>query len=159
METTPGSRPPLPPFTRDSATQKVRMAEDAWNTRDPERVSLAYTSDSAWRNRAEFLSGRASIVKFLQRKWAKELDYRLIKELWAFEENRIAVRFAYEWHDDSGNWFRSYGNENWEFDEYGLMRRRIASINDLPIKEADRQYRWPLGRRPDDHPGLSDLGL
>ena len=159
METTPGSRPPLPPFTRDSATQKVRMAEDAWNTRDPERVSLAYTSDSTWRNRAEFLSGRASIVKFLQRKWAKELDYRLIKELWAFEENRIAVRFAYEWHDDSGNWFRSYGNENWEFDEYGLMRRRIASINDLPIKEADRQYRWPLGRRPDDHPGLSDLGL
>ena len=159
METTPGSRPPLPPFTRDSATQKVRMAEDVWNTRDPERVSLAYTSDSTWRNRAEFLSGRASIVKFLQRKWAKELDYRLIKELWAFEENRIAVRFAYEWHDDSGNWFRSYGNENWEFDEYGLMRRRIASINDLLIKEADRQYRWPLGRRPDDHPGLSDLGL
>jgi nuclear transport factor 2 (NTF2) superfamily protein len=159
METTPGSRPPLPPFTRDSATQKVRMAEDAWNTCDPERVSLAYTSDSTWRNRAEFLSGRATIVKFLQRKWAKELDYRLIKELWAFEENRIAVRFAYEWHDDSGNWFRSYGNENWEFDEYGLMRRRIASINDLPIKEADRQYRWPLGRRPDDHPGLSDLAL
>ncbi len=159
METTPGSRPPLPPFTRDSATQKVRMAEDAWNTCDPERVSLAYTSDSTWRNRAEFLSGRATIVKFLQRKWAKELDYRLIKELWAFEENRIAVRFAYEWHDDSGNWFRSYGNENWEFDQYGLMRRRIASINDLPIKEADRQYRWPLGRRPDDHPGLSDLGL
>jgi nuclear transport factor 2 (NTF2) superfamily protein len=135
------------------------MAEDAWNTRDPERVSLAYTSDSTWRNRAEFLSGRATILKFLQRKWAKELDYRLIKELWAFEENRIAVRFAYEWHDDSGNWFRSYGNENWEFDEYGLMRRRIASINDLPIKEADRQYRWPLGRRPDDHPGLSDLAL
>jgi uncharacterized protein len=159
METTPDSRPPLPPFTRNSATQKVRMAEDAWNTCDPERVSLAYTSDSTWRNRAEFLSGRATIVKFLQRKWAKELDYRLIKELWAFEENRIAVRFAYEWHDDSGNWFRSYGNENWEFDEYGLMRRRIASINDLPIKEADRQYRWPLGRRPDDHPGLSDLAL
>jgi uncharacterized protein len=159
METTPDSRPALPPFTRDSATQKVRMAEDAWNTCDPERVSLAYTSDSTWRNRAEFLSGRATIVKFLQRKWAKELDYRLIKELWAFEENRIAVRFAYEWHDDSGNWFRSYGNENWEFDEYGLMRRRIASINDLPIKEADRQYRWSLGRRPDDHPGLSDLGL
>lgn len=159
METTQRSRPPLPPFTRDSATQKVRMAEDPWNTRDPERVSLAYTSDSTWRNRAEFLSGRATILKFLQRKWAKELDYRLIKELWAFEENRIAVRFAYEWHDDSGNWFRSYGNENWEFDEYGLMRRRIASINDLPIKEAYRQYRWPLGRRPDDHPGLSDLAL
>ncbi|MEK7235055.1 MAG: nuclear transport factor 2 family protein [Nitrospirota bacterium] len=159
MTTTPSSRPPLPPFTRDTATQKVRMAEDAWNTRDPERVSLAYTSDSTWRNRAEFLSGRAAIVQFLQRKWAKELDYRLIKELWTFRENRIAVRFAYEWHDDSGNWFRSYGNENWEFDEQGLMQRRLASINDLLIKEADRQYRWPLGRRPDDHPGLSDLGL
>ena len=153
------SRPPLPPFTRETATQKVRMAEDGWNTRDPARVSLAYTVDSVWRNRAEFLSGREAIMQFLQRKWAKELDYRLIKELWAFNENRIAVRFAYEWHDDSGNWLRAYGNENWEFDEHGLMRRRIASINDLPIKEAERKYRWPLGRRPDDHPGLSDLGL
>jgi nuclear transport factor 2 (NTF2) superfamily protein len=152
-------RPPVPPFTRESATQKVRMAEDAWNTRDPERVALAYTADSAWRNRAEFLSGREAIVEFLRRKWARELDYRLIKELWAFVENRIAVRFAYEWRDDSGFWFRSYGNENWEFDEHGLMRRRIASINDLPIGEAERRYRWPLGRRPDDHPGLSDLGL
>ena len=159
MTTNPNNRPPLPPFTRETAIQKVRMAEDGWNTRDPERVSLAYTIDSTWRNRAEFLSGRAVIVQFLQRKWAKELDYRLIKELWAFHENRIAVRFAYECHDDSGNWFRAYGNENWEFDEHGLMRRRIASINDLPIKEADRKYRWPLGRRPDDHPGLSDLGL
>ena len=159
MTANPSSRPPLPPFTRETATQKVRMAEDAWNQRDAERVSLAYTGDSTWRNRAEFLSGRESIVQFLQRKWAKELDYRLIKELWAFCENRIAVRFAYEWHDDSGNWFRSYGNENWEFDEHGLMRRRIASINDVPIRESDRQYRWPLGRRPDDHPGLSDLGL
>ena len=152
-------RPPLPPFTHQTATQKVRMAEDAWNTRDPERVSLAYTLDSTWRNRAEFFSGREAIVAFLQRKWAKELDYRLIKELWTFREARIAVRFAYEWHDDSGNWFRSYGNENWEFDQLGLMRRRIASINDLPIKEADRKYRWPLGRRPDDHAGLSELGL
>ena len=159
METTPGSRPPLPPFTRDSATQKVRMAEDAWSTRDPERVALAYTSDSTWRNRAEFLSGRATIVKFLQRKWAKELDYRLIKELWAFTGSRIAVRFAYEWHDDSGHWYRSYGNENWEFNDDGLMAVRHASINDLPIQEADRKYFWPLGRRPDDHPGLSDLGF
>lgn len=159
MTVTPTSRPPFPPFTRETAAQKVRMAEDAWNTRDPERVSLAYTVDSTWRNRAEFLSGRETIVQFLQRKWAKELDYRLIKELWAFNETRIAVRFAYEWHDDSGNWFRSYGNENWEFDEHGLMRRRIASINDLPIKEAERKYRWPLGRRPDNHPNLSDLGL
>jgi uncharacterized protein len=159
MTTTPTTRPPLPPFTRETAIQKVRMAEDGWNTRDPERVALAYTVDSTWRNRAEFLSGRAAIVQFLQRKWAKELDYRLIKEMWAFSENRIAVRFAYECHDDSGNWFRAYGNENWEFDEHGLMQRRIASINDLPIKEADRKYRWPLGRRPDDHPGLSDLGL
>jgi nuclear transport factor 2 (NTF2) superfamily protein len=153
------ARPPFPPFTRATAIQKVRMAEDGWNTRDPERVALAYTVDTVWRNRAEFLSGRAAIVQFLQRKWAKELEYRLIKELWAFHEARIAVRFAYEWHDDSGSWFRSYGNENWEFDESGLMRRRIASINDLLIKEADRKYRWPLGRRPDDHAGLSDLGL
>jgi len=153
------NRPPLPPFTRDTAIQKVRLAEDGWNSRDPERVSLVYTVDSTWRNRAEFFSGRDAIVQFLQRKWNKELDYRLIKELWAFHAERIAVRFAYEWHDDSGNWFRSYGNENWEFDEHGLMRRRIASINDLPIKEADRKYRWPLGRRPDNHPGLSELGL
>ena len=152
-------RPPLPPFASESARQKVRMAEDAWNTRDPERVCLAYTADSTWRNRAEFLSGRDAIVQFLRRKWVKELDYRLIKELWAFFENRISVRFAYEWHDDSGFWFRSYGNENWEFDEHGLMRRRIASINDLPIAETERQYRWPLGPRPADHPGLSDLGL
>jgi nuclear transport factor 2 (NTF2) superfamily protein len=152
-------RPPVPPFTRETAAQKVRMAEDGWNTRDPERVSLAYTIDTVWRNRAEFLVGREAIVHFLRRKWTRELDYRLIKELWACHENRIAVRFAYEFHDDSGTWFRSYGNENWEFDERGLMRRRIASINDLPIKEADRKYRWPLGRRPDDHPGLSDLGL
>jgi nuclear transport factor 2 (NTF2) superfamily protein len=159
MTADPGSRPPLPPFTRETAAQKVRMAEDAWNTRDPERVSLAYSVDSTWRNRAEFLSGREAIVRFLQRKWAKELDYRLIKELWAFDEARIAVRFAYEWHDDSGTWFRSYGNENWEFDEHGLMCRRIASINDLPIGEAERKYRWPLGPRPDGHPGLSDLGL
>jgi len=153
------SRPPFPPFTLDTAAQKVRLAEDAWNTRDPERVALAYTLDSTWRNRTEFLSGRAAIVQFLQRKWAKELDYRLIKELWAFHDARIAVRFAYEWHDDSGTWFRSYGNENWEFDENGLMRRRIASINDLPIEESDRKYRWPLGRRPDDHAGLSALAL
>ncbi|MGF6572150.1 hypothetical protein SAMN05443245_5905 [Paraburkholderia fungorum] len=153
------TRPPLPPFTRETAIQKVRAAEDGWNTRDPERVSLAYTVDSVWRNRAEFTNGRAEIVGLLRRKWAKELDYRLIKELWAFTDNRIAVRFAYEWHDDSNNWFRSYGNENWEFDEHGLMARRHASINDLPIREADRLYHWPLGRRPDDHPGLSDLGL
>jgi uncharacterized protein len=152
-------RPPLPPFDTESAIEKVRKAEDAWNTRDPERVSLAYTVDSVWRNRSEFFSGREAIVQFLNRKWAKELDYRLIKELWAFRENRIAVRFAYEWHDDSGNWFRSYGNENWEFDEYGLMRRRLASINDLPIRVSERKFHWPLGRRPDDHPGLSDLGL
>jgi len=153
------ARPPLPPFTRESAIQKVRLAEDAWNSRDPEKVSLAYTIDSRWRNRAEFLTGRPAIVAFLQRKWAKELDYRLIKELWAFHENRIAVRFAYECHDDSGNWYRSYGNENWEFDDEGLMRVRLASINDLPIKESERKYHWPLGRRPDDHPGLNDLGL
>jgi len=153
------ARPPLPPFDRQSAIQKVRIAEDAWNTRDPERVSLAYTVDSRWRNRAEFVNGREEIVAFLKRKWARELDYRLIKELWAFTENRIAVRFAYECHDDSGQWFRSYGNENWEFDENGLMRLRFASINDLPIKEAERKYHWPLGRRPDDHAGLSELGF
>ena len=159
MSATSPDRPPVPPFTRASAIQKVRMAEDGWNTREPERVSLAYTIDSTWRNRSEFIEGREAIVRFLQRKWAKELDYRLIKGLWAFHEARIAVRFAYEWHDDSGNWFGSYCNGNWEFDEHGLMRRRIASINDLPIKEADRKYRWPLGRRPDNHPNLSDLGL
>ncbi len=155
----PESRPPFPPFTADTARQKVRAAEDGWNGRNPERVALAYTPDSVWRNRAEFFSGRDAIVAFLRRKWARELDYRLIKELWAFTDQRIAVRFAYEWHDDSGNWFRSYGNENWEFDGNGLMRRRIASINDLPIAAGDRKYHWPLGRRPDDHPGLSDLGL
>ncbi|WP_297354832.1 nuclear transport factor 2 family protein [Paraburkholderia sp.] len=153
------TRPPVPPFTRETAIQKVRGAEDGWNTRDPERVSLAYTPQSVWRNRSEFVTGRAEIVGLLRRKWARELDYRLIKELWAFTDNRIAVRFAYEWHDDAGNWFRSYGNENWEFDEHGLMAHRHASINDLPIREADRLYHWPLGRRPDDHPGLSDLGL
>ena len=152
-------RPPLPPFDADSARSKARAAEDAWNTRDPERVALAYTADSAWRNRSEFLQGRADIVAFLTRKWARELDYRLIKEVWAQQGNRIAVRFAYEWHDDAGNWFRSYGNENWEFADSGLMQRRIASINDLPILESDRKYHWPLGRRPDDHPGLSELGL
>ena len=151
--------PPLPPFTVETAAEKARRAEDAWNTRDPTRVVLAYTSDSRWRNRAEFLEGRDAIKAFLTRKWQRELDYRLIKEVWAFRENRIAVRFAYEWHDDSGNWFRSYGNENWEFDEHGLMRLRIASINDLPIKESGRKYHWPLGRRPDGHPSLSDLGL
>ena len=153
------SRPPIPPFTFESASQKVRMAENAWNSRDPERVSLAYTIDSKCRNRAEFLDGCDAIVEFLKRKWAKELDYRLIKELWAYTDNHIAVRFAYEWHDDSGKWFRSYGNENWEFDEYGLMRRRIASINDLSISDSDRKYHWSPGPRPDDHPGLSDLGL
>jgi nuclear transport factor 2 (NTF2) superfamily protein len=153
------TRPPLPPFSRDTAIQKVRLAEDNWNSRDPEKVSLGYSVDSHWRNRAEFPNGRAEIVAFLTRKWAKELDYRLIKELWAFTDNRIAVRFAYEWHDDSGNWYRSYGNENWEFNPDGLMQWRFACINDLPIKEADRKYHWPLGRRPDGHPGLSDLGL
>ena len=153
------TRPPLPPFTRETAIQKVRLAEDAWNSRDPEKVSLAYTLNSRWRNRSEFVNGRAEIVAFLTRKWSKELDYRLIKELWAFNDNRIAVRFAYEWHDDSGNWYRSYGNENWEFDGDGLMQVRHASINDLPIKESDRKYRWAPGRRPDDHPGLSELGL
>ena len=150
---------PVPPFTRETAIAKVRMAEDAWNSRDPHRVSLAYTEDSRWRNRAEFVNGRTEIVAFLTRKWNKELDYRLIKEMWTFGENRIAVRFAYEWHDDSNHWYRSYGNENWEFDAAGVMERRFASINDLPITEADRKYRWPLGRRPDDHPGLSELGL
>jgi len=152
-------RPPLPPFDAQTAVQKVRQAEDTWNTRDPKRVASGYTIDSIWRNRSEFLSGRDAIIQFLTRKWNKELDYRLIKELWTFQANLIAVRFAYEWHDDSGNWFRSYGNENWEFDEHGYMRRRIASINDLPIRENDRKYHWPLGRRPDDHRGLSDLGL
>ncbi|HMB75878.1 MAG TPA: nuclear transport factor 2 family protein [Kiloniellaceae bacterium] len=152
-------RPPLPPFTPDSASEKVRLAEDAWNARDPARVALAYSEDSRWRNRAEFIVGRAEIEAFLTRKWARELDYRLIKELWACHENRIAVRFAYEWHDDSGQWYRAYGNENWEFNDDGLMRRRIASINDLPIRPDERKYRWPLGRRPDDHPGLSELGL
>jgi hypothetical protein len=152
-------RPPLPPFTAETAAQKARMAEDAWNTREPARVALAYTVDSRWRNRAEFLQGRDAIEAFLTRKWARELDYRLIKEVWAHADNRIAVRFAYEWHDDGGFWFRSYGNENWEFDEHGLMRLRIASINDLPIKESERKYHWPLSRRPDDHPGLSALGL
>ena len=159
MNASASPRPPLPPFTLETATQKVRLAEDGWNSRDPEKVSLAYSSDSVWRNRSEFLTGQEAIVQFLTRKWTRELEYRLIKELWAFHENRIAVRFAYEWHDDSGNWFRSYGNENWEFAANGLMQRRLASINDLPIKEADRKYFWPLGRRPDDHPGLSDLGL
>jgi hypothetical protein len=153
------NRPPLPPFTAETAVQKVRMAEDAWNTRDPERVALAYTPDSRWRNRIEFLQGRAEIEAFLTRKWGRELDYRLIKELWAFRENHIAVRFAYEWRDDSAHWFRSYGNENWEFDDNGLMRVRIASINDLPIEESELKYRWPLGRRPDDHLSLSELGL
>ena len=153
------TRPPLPPFTDETAAQKVRLAEDAWNTRDPARVALAYTTDSIWRNRAEFINGRDEIEAFLTRKWNRELDYRLIKEVWTFRDNRIAVRFAYEWHDDSGHWFRSYGNENWEFDADGLMRRRIASINDLPMKESERKYYWPLGRRPDDHPSLGSLGL
>ncbi len=152
-------RPPFPPFTRETAIQKVRAAEDGWNSRDPARVSKAYTIDSRWRNRAEFFQGREAIVAFLTRKWAKELDYRLIKELWATADDRIAVRFAYEWHDDSGQWYRSYGNENWAFDENGLMRHRHASINDVPIAESARLYRWPSGPRPADHPGLSDLGL
>ena len=153
------SRPPVSPFTLETAAQKARMAEDAWNSRDPEKVSLAYTPDSVWRNRGEFLTGREAIVAFLARKWARELDYRLIKEVWAHDGKRIAVRFAYEWRDDSGNWFRSYGNENWEFDDAGLMARRIASINDRPIAEGERKFHWPLGRRPDDHPSLSDLDL
>jgi hypothetical protein len=149
----------LPPFTRETAIQKVRAAEDAWNSREPEKVALAYTVDSRWRNRTEFPLGRQEIIQFLKRKWAKELDYRLVKELWAYYGNRIAVRFAYEWRDEEGNWFRSYGNENWEFDETGLMRMRFASINDLPIKGSERKFRWPAGRRPDVHPGLSELGL
>lgn len=153
------SRPPLPPFTAESAAEKIRLAEDGWNSRDPARVALAYAPDSQWRNRAEFVSGRDAIEGFLTRKWTREIDYRLIKELWAHDGNRIAVRFAYEYRDDSGTWFRAYGNENWEFDADGLMRRRIASINEHPIAEADRKFHWPLGRRPDDHPGLSDLGL
>jgi len=152
-------KPPFPPFTPPTAIQKVRMAEDAWNSRDPDRVVQVYTEDTQWRNRAEFPSGQKEVHTFLTRKWQKELDYRLIKELWAFTDNRIAVRFAYEWRDDSGHWFRSYGNENWEFNEHGLMQRRFASINDLPIQKEERKFHWPLGRRPDDHPGLSDLGL
>lgn len=153
------SQPPLPPFNIETAKQKVRLAEDGWNSRDPQKVSLAYTPDSQWRNRSEMFAGRENIVAFLTRKWAREMEYRLIKELWAFHENRIAVRFAYEYRDDSGNWFRAYGNENWEFDEDGLMRHRVASINDKPITEQERLFHWPQGRRPDDHPGLSDLGL
>jgi nuclear transport factor 2 (NTF2) superfamily protein len=153
------SRPPLPPFTESTAIDKVRLAEDGWNSRDPAKVALAYTPDSQWRNRAEFLNGRAAIEAFLTRKWTRELDYRLIKELWTFAGNRIAVRFAYEYNDDSGNWFRAYGNENWEFDADGLMRRRLASINEQPIAEQDRKFHWPLGRRPDGHPGLSDFGF
>src|SRR6185312_14904493 len=152
-------KPPVPPFTRETAIQKVRLAEDAWNNRDPERVSLGYAEQSSWRNRSEFPIGRKEIVEFLKRKWAKELDYRLIKEMWAFGDNRIAVRYAYEWHDDSGQWFRSYGNENWEFNADGLMQLRYSSINDLPIAESERKFHWPLGPRPADHPGLSDLGL
>lgn len=152
-------RPPFPPFTRETAIQKVRLAEDAWNSRDPQRVALAYTVESHWRNRAEFPIGREQIVEFLTRKWRRELDYRLIKELWAFTDNRIAVRFAYEWRDDAGQWYRSYGNENWQFDALGLMQRRYASINDLPIAQSDRKFHWPQGRRPDDHPELSELGL
>ncbi len=153
------TKPPLPPFTRETAIQKIHMAEDAWNTRDPERVSLVYTEDTIWRNRSEFPIGREQVKEFLTRKWNKELNYRLIKELWAFTDNRIAVRFAYECHDDSGKWQRSYGNENWEFNAQGFMMRRFASINDLPIKESERKFHWPLGRRPDDHPGLTELGL
>lgn len=152
-------KPPLPPFTAESAAQKVRLAEDAWNSRDPDRVALVYTEDTRWRNRAEFPVGREAVREFLKRKWTRELDYRLIKELWAYTENRIAVRFAYEWRDDSGQWYRSYGNENWEFNAQGYMQRRFASINDLPIQPEDRKFHWPLGRRPDEHPSLSDLGL
>lgn len=159
MTAIPETRPPVPPFTRETAIQKVRLAEDGWNSRDPQRVALAYTIDSQWRNRAEFPTGREQIIEFLTRKWDKEQEYRLIKELWAFDGNRIAVRFAYEWRKNSGEWFRSYGNENWEFDDNGLMQYRFASINDLPIKESDRKFFWSLGRRPDDHPSLSDLGL
>ncbi len=159
MSDTQESRPPLPPFTLESATQKVRMAEDAWNSRDPKRVSMAYTPDSRWRNRAEFINGREEIVAFLTRKWSRELEYRLIKEIWAHGDNRIAVRFAYEWHDDAGTWYRAYGNENWVFDENGLMAVRHASINDLPIRESERLFHWPQGPRPADHPGLTELGL
>jgi nuclear transport factor 2 (NTF2) superfamily protein len=159
MSSKSDTRPPLPPFTRETAIQKVRLAEDGWNSRDPAKVALAYSSDTRWRNRAEFANGRDEARMFLERKWAKELEYRLIKELWAFTDNRIAVRYAYEWRDDSGNWYRSYGNENWEFSEDGLMLNRFASINDLPINESERKFRWPLGRRPDGHPGLSELGL
>ena len=153
------TRPPLPPFALDSATQKVRLAEDAWNTRDPARVSLVYTEDTYWRNRSEFLHGREAVLAFLRRKWDRELDYRLIKELWGFRESRMAVRFAYEWHDDAGQWFRSYGNENWQFNAAGLMTHRYSSINDMPIRETDRKFHWPLGRRPDDHPGLNSFGF
>ena len=153
------ARPPIPPFNEETAPQKVRLAEDAWNSRNPAKVALAYTVDSQWRNRAEFVTGRPAIEALLTRKWQRELDYRLIKELWGFRHDRMAVRFIYEWRDDSGSWFRSFGNELWEFDEHGLMRRRIASINDLPIAAADRRFHWPLGRRPDDHPGLSELGF
>ncbi len=153
------SRPPLPPFTEETAAQKARMAEDAWNSRDPEKIALAYTENSIWRNRAEFINGRSEIVTFLTRKWTKELEYRLIKEVWTYDDNRIAVRFAYEWLDDRGQWYRAYGNENWQFDENGLMELRIASINDLPINDGDRKFHWPTGRRPDDHPGLTELGL
>jgi nuclear transport factor 2 (NTF2) superfamily protein len=152
-------RPPFPPFTHDTAIQKVRLAEDGWNSRDPHRVALAYTPDSRWRNRTEFVTGREEIVPFLDRKWKKELDYRLIKELWAVDGHRIAVRYVYEWHDDAGNWFRTFGNENWEFDDNGLMARRYACLNDMPIRESERKFHWPSGRRPDGHPGLSDLGL
>ena len=152
-------RPPFPPFTRETAIQKVRMAENAWNLRDPEKIALAYTEDSRWRNRAEFFQGSEEIIRFLKSKWLRELDYRLIKELWAFHNNRIAVRFQYEWHDDKGNWFRAHGNENWEFDERGLMRRREASINDVSIRENERKFRWEQGPRPEDHPGLTELGL
>ena len=159
MSTPTEARPPFPPFTRETAAQKVRMAEDGWNGRDPVKVSLAYTVDSQWRNRDQFPQGREQIVEFLTRKWQREQDYRLIKELWAFEANRIAVRFAYEWHDVEGHWFRSYGNENWEFNTQGLMQLRYASINDLAISESERKFHWPQGRRPDDHPGLSELGL
>jgi hypothetical protein len=157
--TTPNIRPPLPPFTAETAAQKARAAEDGWNSRDAAKVSMAYTENSKWRNRAEIFEGRDKIVEFLQRKWAREIEYRLIKEVWAYTDNRIAVRFAYEWKDDSGQWYRSYGNENWEFDANGLMQARHASINDLPIREEERKFRWPQGRRPDDHPGLSELGL
>ena len=159
MNTNLEARPPVPPFTLETAIQKVRMAEDGWNSRDPQRVSMVYTLNSQWRNRAEFPRGRAKIVEFLTRKWTKEQEYRLIKELWAYTENRIAVRFTYEWHDDAGNWFRSYGNENWQFDANGLMELRYASINDLAIQESERKFFWPLGRRPDDHASLSELGL